>query len=83
MARRSKNILFIMCDQLRWDYLSCAGHPTLATPNIDALAGKGVRFEDAPHLIAKLPTHELWMAFAHDTEGNLFALMSEVTQPRK
>ena len=47
MARRSKNILFIMCDQLRWDYLSCAGHPTLATPNIDALAGKGVRFTRA------------------------------------
>ena len=44
MARRTKNILFIMCDQLRWDYLSCAGHPTLRTPNIDALAAKGVRF---------------------------------------
>ncbi len=40
----AKNILFIMCDQLRWDYLSCAGHPTLRTPNIDALAARGVRF---------------------------------------
>jgi len=39
-----KNILFIMCDQLRFDYLSCAGHPTLQTPNIDALAKRGVRF---------------------------------------
>jgi arylsulfatase A-like enzyme len=38
------NILFIMCDQLRWDYLSCAGHPRLRTPNIDSLAEKGVRF---------------------------------------
>ena len=47
MDRRTKNILFIMCDQLRWDYLSCAGHPRLATPNIDALAGKGVRFTRA------------------------------------
>src|SRR5262245_4535788 len=36
-----------MCDQLRWDYLSCAGHPTLATPNIDALAARGVRFTRA------------------------------------
>jgi arylsulfatase A-like enzyme len=36
-----------MCDQLRWDYLSCAGHPTLATPNIDGLAAKGVRFTRA------------------------------------
>ena len=42
-----KNILFIMCDQLRADYLSCAGHPTLETPNIDALAARGVRFDRA------------------------------------
>jgi arylsulfatase A-like enzyme len=44
MTRRVKNILFIMCDQLRWDYLSCYGHPKLATPNVDALAARGVRF---------------------------------------
>ncbi|MEM7343042.1 MAG: alkaline phosphatase family protein [Chloroflexota bacterium] len=42
-----KNILFIMCDQLRWDYLSCYGHPHLETPNIDALAARGVRFTEA------------------------------------
>jgi arylsulfatase A-like enzyme len=47
VARRRKNILFIMCDQLRWDYLSCAGHPHLHTPNIDALAAQGVRFTRA------------------------------------
>jgi hypothetical protein len=33
-----------MFDQLRWDYLSCAGHPHLHTSNIDALAADGVRF---------------------------------------
>ncbi|MCL4745328.1 MAG: sulfatase-like hydrolase/transferase [Burkholderiaceae bacterium] len=43
----ARNILFIMCDQLRWDYLSCAGHPTLRTPNIDALAARGLRFSRA------------------------------------
>src|SRR5712691_9950488 len=42
-----RNILFIMCDQLRWDYLSCYGHPTLTTPTIDALAERGVRFTNA------------------------------------
>ena len=42
-----KNILFIMCDQLRCDYLSCYGHPHLQTPNIDRLAGRGVRFTRA------------------------------------
>jgi len=47
MSRTVKNILFIMCDQLRSDYLSCAGHPHLHTPNIDALAARGVRFSRA------------------------------------
>lgn len=42
--RNVENILFIMCDQLRWDYLSCYGHPTLHTPNIDRLAERGTRF---------------------------------------
>jgi len=42
-----KNILFIMCDQLRFDYLSCYGHPVLHTPNIDRLAERGVRFTRA------------------------------------
>ena len=41
------NILFIMFDQLRFDYLSCAGHPTLHTPNIDRIAARGVRFTRA------------------------------------
>lgn len=37
-----------------------------------------VHFEGEPHLIARLPTHELWMTSFRDTEGNLLALMSEV-----
>ena len=42
-----RNILFIMCDQLRADYLSAEGHPTLETPHLDGLAGRGVRFNRA------------------------------------
>lgn len=42
-----RNVLWIMCDQLRWDYLSCYGHPHLHTPHIDALAARGVRFTNA------------------------------------
>ncbi len=41
------NILFIMYDQLRFDYLSCAGHPHLHTPNFDRVADMGVRFSNA------------------------------------
>ena len=44
---KAKNVLFIMFDQLRWDYLSCYGHPHLDTPNIDRLADMGVRFQRA------------------------------------
>ncbi len=41
------NTLFVMYDQLRFDYLSCAGHPHLKTPNFDRVAAKGVRFSNA------------------------------------
>ncbi len=44
---RLPNILFIMADQLRWDYLGCSGHPHIKTPHIDALAMRGVRFDRA------------------------------------
>lgn len=39
------NVLFITCDQLRKDALGCYGNPVVQTPNIDALANRGVRFE--------------------------------------
>jgi predicted enzyme related to lactoylglutathione lyase len=39
---------------------------------------RGVTFRSEPHLVAKMPDHELWMAFFHDSEGNTLALMSEV-----
>ena len=42
-----------------------------------ALMGRGVSFLRAPHLIAKMPDHELWMAFFNDSEGNTLALMTE------
>lgn len=41
------------------------------------LAARGVAFDGGPHLIARLPDHELWMAFFRDTEGNTLALMHE------
>jgi len=42
------------------------------------LASRGVQFEGPPHRIAAMPDHDLWMAFFHDVDGNLQALMSEV-----
>ena len=43
-----------------------------------ALSDAGVLFEDEPHLVARMPDHDLWMCFFRDTEGNLLGLMSEV-----
>jgi methylmalonyl-CoA/ethylmalonyl-CoA epimerase len=42
------------------------------------LARRGATFTSPPHFVAKLPDHDLWLAFLQDTEGNVLALMSEV-----
>ena len=42
------------------------------------LVERGVIFEILPTLIAKMPTHDLWMTFFRDSENNLMSLMSEV-----
>ena len=44
----------------------------------ETLVSRGVTFESRPHLIAKLPDHDLWMGFFRDSEKNLVGLMSEV-----
>jgi methylmalonyl-CoA/ethylmalonyl-CoA epimerase len=55
-----------------------------AVPDIQSayamMKESGVRFEDEPHEIAKMPTHDLWMTFFRDSEDNLLALMSEVAR---
>ena len=51
--------------------------PDIATAHRQILAAD-VHFEDQPHVIAKMPDHDLWMTFFRDSEQNLLALMSEV-----
>ena len=41
------NIVFVMSDQHRADVMGCAGDPVVKTPNMDRLAGEGIRFERA------------------------------------
>ena len=41
-----------------------------------ALTGRGVEFIQPPHLVARLPQGELWMAEFRDSEGNMLALQS-------
>ena len=42
------------------------------------LKSRGAPFEEEPHLLAKMPDHDLWMAALRDTEGNFLSLMCEV-----
>ena len=51
--------------------------PDINTAHRQLLAN-GVHFEDEPHVIARMPDHDLWMTFFCDSEQNLLALMSEV-----
>jgi len=67
-------------EKAEFDHLSSVLY--FAVPDIQAsyqkLKESGVKFEDEPHLLAKMPSHDLWMTFFRDSEGNLMSLMSEV-----
>jgi predicted enzyme related to lactoylglutathione lyase len=41
------------------------------------LQARGVAFERAPALVARMPDHELWLAMFRDPDANPLALMSE------
>lgn len=41
------------------------------------LQARGVAFEDQPHVVARMPDHDLWMCFFRDPDGHLLALMEE------
>ena len=44
----------------------------------DRLVHRGVKIEDQPHVVARMPDHDLWLVEFRDSEDNLMALMSEV-----
>lgn len=84
-------LAFLMCGDVRL-MLSTPESPEFDHPSsiiyfcvadIDAarseLIDRGVPFDDEPHLIARMPDHELWMTFFRDPDDNVHALMSEVT----
>lgn len=44
---KKPNLLFVFSDQQSYDMLGCAGNPQIKTPNLDALAAQGIRFDHA------------------------------------
>lgn len=44
------------------------------------LRDRNVSFEDEPHIVARMPDHDLWMCFFRDLDENVFALMAEVSK---
>ena len=63
-GERGSSVIYFKVDDLQGGY--------------ESLVSQGVTCEGTPHLIAKMPDHELWMAFFRDPDQNLLALMSEV-----
>jgi catechol 2,3-dioxygenase-like lactoylglutathione lyase family enzyme len=63
-GERHESVLYYKVDDLQSAYQS----------RLD----RGARSESAPYLIAKMPDHDLWMAFLRDPDNRLVGLMSEV-----
>jgi methylmalonyl-CoA/ethylmalonyl-CoA epimerase len=45
---------------------------------LEALGAQGVAFHGEPHFVARMPDHDLWMAFFRDSEANVLGLMCEM-----
>lgn len=73
-------VMLDRAEKSEFDHLSSILY--FSVPDIQSaharLRDGGVKFEDEPHVLARMPGHDLWMTFFRDSEGNLLALMSEV-----
>jgi arylsulfatase A-like enzyme/Tfp pilus assembly protein PilF len=77
-SKRALNVVMITIDTLRADHLGCYGYKQIKTPNIDALAAEGTRFERAFAAVpVTLPSHSSIMTGTypmlsgmHDFSGN-------------
>ena len=86
----SSNLAFFMCGDVRLmldkpEDAEFQNHSSVIYYKVEdiqawfaKLKERSVKMVDEPHLIARMPDHELWMTFFRDPEENLLALMSEV-----
>lgn len=83
-------LAFLQCGNVRL-MLSIPERPELDHPSsplyfdvseinstVASLRGRGVSFEDEPHVVGRLGDSEVWMVFFRDPDGNLLAVQSEV-----
>jgi methylmalonyl-CoA/ethylmalonyl-CoA epimerase len=47
------------------------------------LQSRGISFVQQPHLVARMKSHDLWMAFLKDPAGNTLGLMSEMVRTKE
>jgi methylmalonyl-CoA/ethylmalonyl-CoA epimerase len=47
------------------------------------LESRGISFVQQPHLVARMKSHDLWMAFLKDPAGNTLGLMSEIARAKE
>ena len=78
-SAKKPNILFLMSDQHRWDFMGCTGHPLVLTPNMDRLAADGALFDAAYcHWPVSVPSRMSIITgrypHSHGTIGNAYAL---------
>src|SRR5256885_7783750 len=82
----SPNVVFITIDTLRADHLGCYGDKQIRTPNIDALAADGTRFERAYTAVpVTLPSHTVIFTGTYPTLSGVhdFAAISSVQLRRR
>ena len=83
------NMAFFQCGEIRFMVASSekpvAPSGTILYFKVDDIHGahlqlqqQGVEFVQAPHMAARMPDHELWLAFLKDPDGNAIGIMSEI-----
>lgn len=66
------NVLLVSIDTLRYDYLGCYGNRVVKTPHFDALAARGILFENAvAHAVVTLPSHASILTGLYPTEHGI------------
>lgn len=71
-------LLDVLAKQQKDQYASIIYYKVDDLPSaVETLKSRGVSFEQESELVAKMPDHELWMAFLKDPDGNLLGLMWE------